>query len=62
MVGCDHASMHVCNVKHPAMLQRAERAALACESAAQELEKASVEMDKAAEVTRSAQRLIASFV
>ncbi|CAL8460708.1 g239 [Coccomyxa elongata] len=32
------------------VLQRAERAALACESAAQELEKASVEMDKAAEV------------
>ncbi|BDA41934.1 hypothetical protein COCOBI_02-7320 [Coccomyxa sp. Obi] len=32
------------------LLQRAERAALACESAAQELEKASLEMDKAAEV------------
>ncbi len=30
--------------------QRAELAALACETAAQELEKASVEMDKAAEV------------
>lgn len=35
------------------VLQRAERAALACESAAQELEKASVEMDKAAEVTQT---------
>lgn len=31
-------------------LQRAERAALACEIAAQGMEKASIELDKAAEV------------
>jgi hypothetical protein len=45
----DAKAVHQCEC-HP--LQRTERAALACESAAQEMEKASIELDKAAEVRR----------
>ena len=44
------ANMHVLRDRVSNVGQRAERAALACESAAQEMEKASIELDKAAEV------------